>query len=75
MREDRLRRIAERHGLRLEKSPRGDKDAIDFGGFMLIDAYKNIVVLGAQNFAYSATIEDVEAFLNEGHKGMFPKGE
>ena len=43
--ENRLRRIAARRGYRLEKSRRRDKNAIDYGGFMLVDAYKNTVVL------------------------------
>jgi hypothetical protein len=67
VRENRLRRIAERRGFRLEKSRRRDPHAIDFGGYMLVDVRKNFAVLGADNFAYSASLEDVENYLNEGH--------
>jgi hypothetical protein len=62
--ENRLRRIAARRGYRLEKSRRRDKNAIDYGGFMLVDAYKNTVVLGATSFAYSSTLDEIESFLN-----------
>mgnify|MGYP000956423648 CR=1 FL=1 len=73
VRENRIRRIAERRGLRLEKSRRRDPHAIDFGGYMLIDAHKNQVVMGATNFAYDANLDEIEGFLNDGGKGMFPK--
>ena len=37
VRENRLRRIAERQGLRLEKSRRRDLRAVDYGAYFLID--------------------------------------
>src|SRR5579859_2201461 len=73
VKENRLRRIAERRGLRLEKSRRRDQRAPDYNGFMLVDAYKNTVVLGATHFAYSASLEDVEAFLEERENGDVQK--
>ena len=69
VRENRLRRMAERRGFRLQKSRRRDQGAIGFGGYMLVDAHKNHAVLGGTSFAYSASLDDVEAYLNEGHKG------
>jgi hypothetical protein len=36
--EDRLRRAAERQGLKLEKTRRRNPRAVDFGRFRLIDA-------------------------------------
>jgi len=38
MRENRFRRIADRQGLRLEKSRRSEPRATDYGTHMLIDA-------------------------------------
>lgn len=63
VRENRLRRMAERQGLQLLKSRRRDQRAIDFGGFMLIDPATNSVVMGADPIAFSATVDDVERWL------------
>jgi hypothetical protein len=65
VKENRLRRIAERRGMRLEKSRRRDPKAPDFEGFMLIDARKNYVIVGGEPFAYSASLEDVEKWLDD----------
>lgn len=65
VKENRLRRVAERRGLRLEKSRRRDPQAMDFGGFMLIDSYRNFVVAGAHPYAYSLSLDDVEKSLGE----------
>jgi hypothetical protein len=35
-----------------------------FGGFMLIDAWTNSIVLGADGWAYSASIEDIDDYLS-----------
>ncbi|MBN9053121.1 MAG: hypothetical protein J0H80_04940 [Rhizobiales bacterium] len=64
VRENKLRRMAERQGMILQKSRRRDPRAIDFGGYMLVDAKTNAVVMGADPNAYSATIEQVEAWLS-----------
>lgn len=64
VRENRLRRMAERRGLSLQKSKRRDPQAIDFGGYMLIDARTNTAILGSEPFAFSASIGDVEAWLS-----------
>ena len=63
MRENRIRRMAERQGYTLTKSRRRDPRAIDFGGFMLVDQRQNFAVLGGEPHAYSATLDDVETFL------------
>lgn len=63
--ENRLRRIAERRGLQLLKSRRRDPGAIDFRGFMLVDASTNTVVLGSSPFAYSAGLDEVRAHLGD----------
>jgi len=62
-RENRVRRMAERQGLVLQKSRRRDERAIDFGGYMLVDAKANFVVMGAEGHAYSATLDQVEEWL------------
>ncbi|HWK18748.1 MAG TPA: hypothetical protein VNR66_14950, partial [Solirubrobacteraceae bacterium] len=45
-REQRLRRMADRQGLRLEKSRTRDPRAIDYGGWMIVDLATNAVVAG-----------------------------
>ncbi len=69
VRENRIRRIAERRGFTVNKSRRRDPGAIDFGGYMLVDEHKNFVVLGGSPNAFSCDLDEIEAFLNEGHKG------
>ena len=72
--ENRLRRVATRRGLRLEKSRRRDKNAIDYGGYMLVDAYSNTVVAGASNYAYDCTLADIERELSlPSVKAKFPE--
>ena len=68
IRENRIRRMAVRQMLRLEKSRRRDPRAVDYGG------YRNVVVLGATSFAYSATLDDVEAYLTNPTHARWKKG-
>jgi len=63
--ENRLRRVAARQGLTLNKSRRKDTRAMDFGGYMLSHTEKNAVVYGGSPFAFSASLEDVARFLKE----------
>ena len=72
VRENRLRRIAERRGYRLLKSRLRDKEAPGYGGYMLIAAFGNLVMLGGTPYSFSATIEDVEKYLNEAETGGHP---
>jgi hypothetical protein len=65
VRENRLRRVAERRGMRIEKSKRRDPKAIDFGGYMLIDAAANTVISGSTPYPYSDTLDDIERMLDE----------
>lgn len=65
VRENRLRRMAERQGLLLQKSKRRDTRAVDFGGYMLVDIQTNGVVLGSGAFAFSADLDDVETYLTK----------
>lgn len=64
-RENRLRAIAKRRGLVLNKSRRRDPRAIDYGGYMLSDMYRNTVVFGADPYAFSASLDDIEAYLTK----------
>lgn len=70
VRENRLRRMADRQGLRLEKSRRRDPLAFDFGTYQLVDLSTNSIVL--MNFAigrgYGCDLDDVEKYLNKGVK-------
>lgn len=61
VRENRLRRMAERQGYQLMKSRRRDPRAADFGRFYILDPTTNGLVIGGQ---FGAHIDDVDAFLN-----------
>jgi len=62
-REKRLRRMAERQELRLERSPRRDQHATDYGRYRTVEPVRNSVVAGATRRAYELTLAEVEAFL------------
>jgi hypothetical protein len=57
--------MADRQGLRLEKSRRRDPRAIDYGKYMLADLYTNVIVAGDTNYGYSLDLDDVEAALTD----------
>lgn len=67
IRENRVRRAAERQGLRLVKSRRRDPRAYDYGTYMLVDGRTNAIVCGqpvtGQNG--SASLDQIEAALRE----------
>lgn len=63
VRENRLRRMAERQGLRLEKSRRRDPRALDYGGYMLVEEASGAVVAGESPRPYSLNVDQVEAWL------------
>jgi hypothetical protein len=66
VRENRLRRMADRQGLRLVKSRRRDPRAIDYGGYMLVDVELNAVVAGAEGIGRPHwSLDDVEEYLTE----------
>ena len=65
VRENRIRRMAQRQGYELKKSRRRDPKARGFGGYMLWDVEKNLWVVGYTPHPYSADIDEVEAFLTE----------
>jgi hypothetical protein len=62
--EDRLRRAAERHGLKLEKTRRRDPRAVDYGRFRLIDRASGEPVFPSHDLtAYPLSLQDVEQAL------------
>jgi len=66
VRENRLRRAAERQGLRLEKSRRRDPNALDYGTYQLIHTYTRAVVHDAgrdHQQGFGLSLDDVEEFL------------
>jgi hypothetical protein len=64
VRENRLRRMAERQGLRVVKSRRRDTRAIDYGMYMIVDQATNTVVAGTGGTGRpNMTLDEVEAYL------------
>ena len=58
VRENRLRRMADRQGLRLEKSRRRDPRALDYGRWNIVG-----IMGGTRTILTGQTLEDVEAYL------------
>jgi hypothetical protein len=65
VRENRLRRMAGRQGLRLMKSRRRDPRALDFGGYWLVDAHTNTQVSGPGYDGTWRGLDEVEHALME----------
>jgi hypothetical protein len=67
VRENRLRRMAERQGMRLVKSRRRDPNAIDFGTYQLVDD-RNCLILGDSQAAsgFGIDLKEIEGFLTKG---------
>jgi len=63
IRENRLRRMAARQGLLIRKSRRRDIHARDFNCAMLVDERTLKPVFGNKPYKFSATLDDVEAYL------------
>lgn len=73
VREARLRRMAERQGLYLQRSRRRDPLALDFGGYQLIEPGSNSLVFG--EFAgrgFGASLDDIEDYLRRPHADHHP---
>lgn len=66
IRENRLRRMAQRQGLKVVKSRRRDPRALDYGGYMIADESTNGVVMGGYPWAFSASLDDIEDYLTGG---------
>lgn len=61
--ENRLRRMAERQGLRLEKSRRRDPRALDYDRWYILDTQTRTVIAGLDAGRHAMTLAQVEAFL------------
>ena len=61
--ENRLRRMAERQGLKLEKCKRRDPRAIGYGTYQLVDKNTNNLVAYGNQEGFGLTLEEVETAL------------
>ena len=65
VRENRLRRMADRQGLKLRRSPRRDTRAIDYGQYALSFQETGGLVHPAGGMTiYTLSLEDVEGYLD-----------
>lgn len=62
VRENRLRRMAQRQGLALRKSRRRDPRAVDYGGYWLIDVSTDALVAGGQ---FGISLDAIEEWLTK----------
>jgi hypothetical protein len=63
-RENRVRRMAERRSMRLDRSRRRDRDAADYGRYLLRDSNTRVPVAGTTSEGRAMwTLSDVEAYL------------
>lgn len=65
VRENRLRRVAERQGLALQKSRRRDPRALDYGLYWIVDPNTSGVVAGAGPTGPCMNLDQVETWLTE----------
>lgn len=63
VRENRLRRMAQRQGLQLMKSRRRDWRAVDYGRYMIANPETNYIVAGGTPHAYTMDLDQVEQYL------------
>jgi hypothetical protein len=62
-RENRLRRLAARQGLEIMKSRSRTPESLEYGGYMIINRYRDSVVLGAYPHSFAMSLDDVEEYL------------
>ncbi len=60
--ENRLRRKARKHGLRVTKSRDRSIHLNNLGGYMLVDSYRNAVIAGDR---FDVPLEELEAVIDE----------
>ena len=68
--ERRVRRVATRLGLHLMIVSKPDKRVLAHGGYMLRDDDTKEIVFGNTGYDFSATLDEVEAFLTESRDAM-----
>ena len=61
VRENRLRRVAARRGMRLLKTRRRDEHALDFGHYWLTDNRTRAVIVGGE---WGVSLEEIEEELS-----------
>jgi hypothetical protein len=72
VRENRLRRMADRQGLALKKCPRRDPRAIGHGTYMLVDASTRAVVAMGFSDGYGLNLDEIERELTrESHSEQY----
>lgn len=65
-REARVRRVAAKLGLVVRKSRHRNRELkARLGGYMVVDAATNAIVLGAHPHAFSATLDDIEGYFDD----------
>jgi hypothetical protein len=60
VRENRLRRMADRRGYMIQKSRRRDPRAVDYGNYWIVDPSTNGLVAGDE---FGMSLDDVEDWL------------
>jgi len=63
IRENRMRRMAERQGFTLQKSRRRDPRALDYGTYQIIEPRRNVVATFLEGDEFGLTLDDVEEWL------------
>jgi hypothetical protein len=63
-RERRVKRLCVRLGLHLMMPQKPDKQVLAHGGYMLRDAATRRIVLGDKDYLFSASMDEVEAYLD-----------
>jgi hypothetical protein len=63
VREQRLRRVAERQGLTLLKSPQRDPGGDEYGTYMLVETDTATIKLSGSPAGFGLTLDDVEEVL------------
>lgn len=62
--ERRVRRVATRYGVSLRKAAKPSGKVAQHGGYMLLDDDTRKIVFGNDGYEFSATLDEVEAFLD-----------
>ena len=68
VRENRLRRMAERQGYMLKKSRRRDPRAMDFGIYWITDPFLNAIIASGSYYDHGMDLDEVEEWLLRGGK-------
>lgn len=63
--ERRAKRLCARLGLHLMTAQKPDKRVLAHGGYMLRDAATMAILLGDAEYPFSASLDEIEAFLDQ----------